>query len=352
MRDVWCGRAWAAAVAAILVLPGAGAETNSVPAAHLNSLGMSFVLIPAGSFEMGGGEVAAGFARDFPQYPAERLAGLGDEQPRHRVRITRPFYLGQHEVTVGEFRRFLSASGHVPESIADGTGGYGFNPGYDPAQSVRRDAFEGRDPKYSWLNPGFAQGEDHPVVNVTWHDAQAMAAWLSRQEGRRYRLPSEAEWEYACRAGETTRYQHGDEPAGLAAVGNLFDLRSALAWPAWTGFALQVDDGYAFTAPVMQFQPNAWGLYDMHGNVWEWTADWYGEDYYAHSPVDDPRGPADGNVKVRRGGSWHTWPLYARCGFRNWNTPQTRYTLVGFRLLLEAEPTLSARPTAPSPSAR
>ena len=84
------------------------------------------------------------------------------------------------------------------------------------------------------------------------------------------------------------------------------------------------------------FAANAFGLHDMHGNVWEWTQDWYDEAYYARSPTDDPQGPPDGSVKVRRGGSWHTWPFYARCGFRNWNTPQTRYTLVGIRLVMDA----------------
>ena len=83
------------------------------------------------------------------------------------------------------------------------------------------------------------------------------------------------------------------------------------------------------------YAPNAFGVHDLHGNVWEWVSDWYGEDYYARSPSNDPQGPADGNVKVRRGGSWHTWPLYTRCTFRNWNTVQTRYPLVGIRLVRE-----------------
>ena len=173
---------------------------------------------------------------------------------------------------------------------------------------------------------------------MTWNDAQALARWLSREEGRRYRLPTEAEWEYACRAGTRSLFHSGDDPASLARVANVFDADAAPNWPAWSAFALRVHDGYSFTAPVGRFAPNAFGLHDMHGNVWEWTADWHDEHYYARSPVDDPTGPADGTVKVRRGGSWHTWPLYARCAYRNWNSTDTRYTLVGIRLVMEAPP--------------
>jgi len=298
-----------------------------------NSLGMAFVKLPAGEFLMGSDEPPDTLARAYPQLPAARFAQLDDEGPVHRVRITRAFWMGQHEVTVGQFRRFVEASGHVPESEADGTGGYGWRADYDPATTPRGDAFEGRDRRYSWRNPGFAQGEDHPVVNVTWHDAQALAAWLSRTEGRRYRLPTEAEWEYACRAGTRSRYHAGDDPRSLLGAANVFDARSARHWPQWQAMALQGDDGHAFTAPVGSYAPNPWGLHDMHGNAWEWVADWHGDDYYAKSPIDDPQGPAQGTVRVRRGGSWHTWPFYARASYRNWNAPSTRYTLVGIRLV-------------------
>lgn len=328
--------------AAALLLAACSADAGRRAAAPAttatNTLGMQMVLLPAGEFLMGGDAGEAELARHFPAYERARLRDLADEAPVHRVRLTRPFYMARHEVTVGQFRRFLDASGHVPESVADGSGGYGYNPRYDPAASRRGDAFEGRDPRYSWRNPGFAQGDDHPVVNVTWNDAQALAAWLSRTEQRRYRLPTEAEWEYACRAGTRSHFHSGDDPASLAAVANVFDADAAANWPAWRAFALPHRDGFAFTAPVGSFAPNAFGLHDMHGNVWEWTADWHDENYYAHAPLDDPQGPADGTVKVRRGGSWHTWPLYARCGYRNWNAPDTRYTLVGIRLVMEATP--------------
>ena len=321
--------------AGILLILLAGCAT---PQFVENSLGMRFVLVPAGEFLMGSDESPESLARAYPGYEWTRFLKLTDESPVHRVRLTQAFYLGQHEVTVGQFRRFLELSGYVPESIAVGTGGYGYNAAYDPTKTVRGDAFEGRDPKYSWRDSGFAQGDNHPVVNVTWNDAVALAHWLSNTEGVRYRLPTEAEWEYACRAGTHTRYFSGDDPAGLSRLGNTFDADAAVNWPKWQAFALPAHDGYAFTAPVGSFTPNAFGLHDMHGNVWEWVSDWHADDYYALSPTDDPQGPASGVVKVRRGGSWHTWSLYARCSFRNWNTPQTRYTLVGMRLLREADP--------------
>jgi len=336
-------RALPCAVALAAALLGAVPAPAQQPAhAHwTNSLGMVFVRVPAGRFVMGSHETPQALARAYPQLDPQRFTLLGDEAPLHQVHIRHDFYLGQYEVTVGQFRRFVEASGYRPESEADGTGGYGYNPQYDPATTQRHDAFEGRDPRYSWRNPGFAQGDDHPVVNVTWNDAQALAAWLSAREGHRYRLPTEAEWEYACRAGTRTRYPHGDDPAGLVRTANVFDLDSAAYWPRWPAWqpqALQAHDGHAFTAPVGSYTPNAFGLYDMVGNAWEWTADWHEDDYYAHSPPDDPPGPAEGKVRVRRGGSWHTWPFYARCAFRNWNTPQTRYPLVGMRLVREIRP--------------
>lgn len=302
-----------------------------------NSIGMPMVRVPAGEFLMGSDESPEALAASYAAYPRERFVRLRDEGPVHPVRISRPFYLAKHEVTVGQFRRFVEASGYVAESEADGTGGYGYNAHYDPAKSPRGDAFEGRDRRYSWRNPGFPQGDDHPVVNITWNDAAAMARWLSRKEGRHYRLPTEAEWEYACRAGTRTRYYNGNEPGSLVRIANTFDAAALPFWRRWASFSLEESDGAAFTSPAGRYSPNPFGLYDLLGNVWEWVSDWYGENYYSESPRTDPTGPTSGSVRVRRGGSWHTWALYARSAFRNWNTPQTRYTLLGMRLLLETE---------------
>ncbi len=333
-------RALLVLLALTLFLPACTALPDPpVPQVIENSLGMKFVRVPAGEFLMGSDESPDALAQDYPRYERKRFVELFDEAPVHRVRITRPFFLGQYEVTVGQFRKFVEASGYTPESIADGTGGYGYNADYDPAKTRRGDAFEGRSPKYSWHNPGFAQDDTHPVLNVTWNDAVALTKWLSQQEGKTYRLPTEAEWEYACRAGSHSRYPNGNDPQALLQIANTFDADTAKNWPRWQPYALEGHDGYPFTAPVGSFKANAMGLYDMLGNAWEWVADWYDEAYYAHSPANDPPGPADGSVRVRRGGSWHTWALYARCSYRNWNSPQTRYTLVGMRLLREVDAT-------------
>ena len=132
---------------------------------------------------------------------------------------------------------------------------------------------------------------------MSWNDAVAFCKWLSKKEGKTYRLPTEAEWEYACRAGTTTRYYSGDDPETLAKVGNVADATFKAKFPDWK-CTIKASDGYVFTAPVGKFKPNAFGLYDMHGNAWQWCADWYGEEYYAKSPVDDPTGPDSGPHSV------------------------------------------------------
>lgn len=331
-------QALGAALALAALASGCAAVAGSKTAEFTNTLGMRFVPLPAGEFVMGSEEAIASLQSAYPLAEPLRLTDLVDEAPAHRVRITKPFYMGATEVTLGQFRQFVQQSGYVAESIADGTGGYGYNAQYDAANSQRGDAFEGRDMRYSWQNPGFAQTDAHPVLNVTWGDAQALAQWLGKIEGRSYRLPTEAEWEYAARAGSSSRYHCGDDPRCLQQVANTFDQAALPYWPQYAANALPADDGYAFTAPVARFAPNAFGLYDMHGNAWEWTQDLYAEDYYSKSPVDDPQGPVEGGVYVRRGGSWHSWSLYARSSYRNWNSPQTRYTLVGMRLVLDAAP--------------
>ncbi len=188
--------------------------------------------------------------------------------------------------------------------------------------------------EYSWRNTGFEQTDEHPVVNVSWNDAVAFCKWLSRKEGKTYRLPTEAEWEYACRAGTTTRYYSGDDPETLAKVANVADAAAKAQFPDWN-HGIKASDGYVFTSPGGQFKPNAFGLYDMHGNVSQWCSDWYSEDYYTKSPTDDPTGPDSGIERVLRGGCWDSvFPSAARDHGSPGGPhfPSTRNCCTGFRV--------------------
>jgi formylglycine-generating enzyme required for sulfatase activity len=146
-------------------------------------------------------------------------------------------------------------------------------------------------------------------------------------------LPTEAEWEYACRAGTTTRYHCGDAPDALDKMANVADAKGRTTFPHVQEMTIPNGKDRSFTLPAGSFQPNAFGLYDMHGNAWEWCSDWYGADYYAKSPVDDPAGPDSGDRRVRRGGAWNSFPLWARAAFRNWNSPRSRCVNLGFRVV-------------------
>jgi formylglycine-generating enzyme required for sulfatase activity len=260
------------------------------PREIVNSIGMKLTLIPAGEFMMG--------SPDFDPYASD------DEKPQHRVRITRPFYLGVYPVTCGQFRRFIEATNYQTEAEKDGEGGLGWHAAADEWV---------RDPKFIWRSPGFDQTNDHPVVNVSWNDASAFCDWLSGQESQEYRLPTEAEWEYACRAGTTTRFFFGNDENALGQY----------AW-YWENAKRQ-------THPVGEKKPNGFGLYDMNGNVWEWCADGYDADYYKQSSADDPRGPEVVAHRVRRGGGWRYGP-HARSASRSWNAPGHRCSYLGFRL--------------------
>jgi formylglycine-generating enzyme len=286
---------------------------------------MKLVLIPAGEFMMGSGESAQDMVAFFNATYGTDLKpeSFKDEHPQHRVRITRAFYLGACHVTCGQFRRFVEDSGYKTEAENGAhPGAFGWN-----AQEKQFEFSE----RYSWRRLGFQQTDEHPVVNVSWNDAKAFCRWLSAKEGKTYRLPTEAEWEYACRAGTTTRYSSGDDPETLADVANVADAAAKAQFPDWK-HTLRASDGYAFTSPVGQFRPNAFGLYDMHGNARQWCADWYGEEYYAVSPTDDPKGPDSGKDRVLRGGSWDYRPYVARSAFRYWVTPAYRPNFTGFRV--------------------
>jgi formylglycine-generating enzyme required for sulfatase activity len=167
------------------------------------------------------------------------------------------------------------------------------------------------------------EGPDYPAVYVSWDDAVAYCKKLSEKESKTYRLPTEAEWEYACRAGAKTTWSFGDDENKLGDYAWYFE-------NAWG-----IDERYAHQVELKK--PNAFGLYDMHGNVWEWCHDYYGEDYYKESPEKDPTGPTSGSQRIFRGGSWFNYSLFSRSASRDRNLAGYRSVDVGFRLVRELD---------------
>ena len=265
-------------------IPGPGGTFTDELAS--GAKGPEMVVIPAGVFRMG--------CLSYDDACAD------DERPVHRVRIAEQFALSRHEVAVGEFARFVDETGHRPGDSCRT---------YEGGEWVAK---AGR----SWTSPGFRQADDHAAVCVNWDDAVAYVAWLSRETGEEYRLPSESEWEYAARAGTVTRYSWGDEIGRNRA--NCYDCGSR-----WD---------YEGTAPVGSFAPNAWGLHDMHGNVVEWVEDCW-NDSYEGAPGDGSawhRG--DCAKRVLRGGSWFRSPRWLRSARRGWGTSGYRASVIGFRV--------------------
>ena len=243
--------------------------------------------------------------------------GLADEKPNHEVCLD-TFFMGKSAVTVGQFRRFVDETGYRTEAEKGG-GCYGYKGDKWAKQS-----------DFTWRLPGFNQDDRHPVVCVSWNDANSFAQWLGNlKKGTRYRLPREAEWEYAARSGgRRERYAGVDDTKLLPKFGNICDSNCDFNWKIQ-----ELNDGYFYTAPVGSFQPNGLGLYDMTGNVWQWTVDWYAEDYYTSSPMNNPLGPSRGSARVFRGGGWGSEPAHVRTTGRDRNDPTYRSNDLGFRLI-------------------
>lgn len=239
--------------------------------------GIEFVEIPAGCFQMGSDH------------------NDPDEKPVHEVCL-KSFWLARTEITNGQFRR------------------------YNPKHSSS--SYAGRN-----LN-----GELQPVVNITWDDANKFAQWMSGRGGINFRLPTEAEWEYSARAGSTTNFPWGNEASEGCRYANVGDATAKKEWPKWNVFPCT--DGYAETAPVGMFSPNAFGLYDMIGNVWEWVSDWYSPSYYNAASKTASKGPSEGFFRGARGGSWAVWPDYARSSNRTGIDPDHPDLHVGFRVVM------------------
>jgi len=328
-----------------------GLANAEKPSPETNSLGMRMIAIQPGEYVRG--SIKGDHLRQ--NHPLT-TGGVGshDSRPRHRVKLTRAFAIAATEVTVGQFREFVKATGHKTSAESSGRGGLAFLP------DVEDDGVERFDnhPDCTWRNPGFAQTDAHPVVCVSWKDAVAFCQWLSKKEHANHRLPTEAEWEYAARAGATTSYLGGNSASTIYAYGNVAD---AALEKAHRGLTLRQriadledgkGDGFVYTAPVGQLKPNKWGLFDTHGNVWEWCSDKYDAEHYreltgAHINHDDPstlplitdpRGPADspnhkyGDWRVTRGGAWITGPLTSRCASKTFGEASNAFCYTGFRV--------------------
>ncbi len=239
-----------------------------------NSIGMKFLYVPAGTFIMGS-----------PLQEPHRYKN----EIQHQVSITKPFYIQSTEVTLRHWRTLMG-----------------------------KRFFSRRKGK-----------NEMPVVEVSWYDCMKFIKKLNAMNEGAYRLPTEAEWEYACRAGSKSAYSWGDNIDCRKAMygNNHLDYDECVECMRLKGITTD------FPAPVKSFQPNAWGLYDMHGNVWEWCADWYGG--YSEKALKDPYGPDSGDNKVRRGGSWFKYGYSCRSANRAHGNPSTRYRTTGFRLVRE-----------------
>ncbi|MBM4005879.1 MAG: formylglycine-generating enzyme family protein [Planctomycetes bacterium] len=302
---------WIIAAVACSAEPG----PNRVNAQEIkNSVGMKLVFIPPGKFLMGS---------------QENESGREAQEVQHEVELTKGFYLGTHEVTVGQFKQFVADAKFQTDGERDGKGAYGAN---------EAGKIEEMHARFTWKSPGFEQTDNHPVVDVSWSDAKAFCKWLSEKEKKTYRLPTEAEWEYACRAGTKTAYVHGDDPEGLATTGNGADATARAKFPGWS-IGIKGQDGHLFTAPVGQFKANPFGLFDMHGNVWEWCEDWYVPNSYSKEKQVDPTGPATGQAKVQRGGGWSSDFKRLRSAARvGRDSVAYRGCYQGFRVVLDPQP--------------
>jgi sulfatase modifying factor 1 len=276
-------------------------DVNSV--VQVNSIGMKLMYVSPGEFMMGSNDV-------------------DDEKPVHKTKISQGFYMGIYEVTRQQFGQFVKKTGYKTDAEREG-----WSWAWRGGRLAKVDGL-------SWQNPGYKQTDDHPVVCVSWNDAKAYCDWLSQNEGRTYRLPTEAEWEYACRTGTKTAYQWGNDPDEGSGWCNVADLTAKPSFPEWKA-VFNWHDGYIYTSPVGQFRQNSFGLFDMLGNVYEWCSDWYDAKYYANSPSVDPKGPSTGVHRVNRGGSWASYPGSLHSTTRSTGAPDVRSIYVGFRVVLE-----------------
>jgi len=285
-------------IGGVLGLATLASAQTSVPEAYRDcaSVCPEMIVIPPGSFSMGS--------------PASEQGRSDDEGPQHPVTINYTFTIGKYDVTQDEYAEFVSET-HRPE----------------PASCITQDASgQWDDTKgHNWHDPGFPQTGRDPVVCVSWDDAQAYVQWLSKKTGKRYRLLSESEWEYAARARTTTPYWWGQTANR--------DYANYGADQCCSGLGLASGhDQWVNTSPVGSFPANAFGLYDMGGNVWQWLDDCWNKSY-SGAPMDgSPRHSGSCDLRVQRGGSWVNYPGLIRAASRDGGSTASRSSTSGFRV--------------------
>lgn len=294
------------------------AAARGLPVEVVNRHGLALVLVPPGSFTIGS-----------PPTEPGRNAGGYDETPA-QITLTRPFYLGKHEVTVRQFRRFVAAAKYTTDGERTGGGN-----AHDELAVWKHRAGT------NWRKPGFAGPfalrDDHPVVHVSHADVKAFCGWLQKgTKGVRHDLPTEAQWEWACRAGSGDRYWWGPDEDRTGKVANVGDRALKRMHAGWPRAVMPMDDGHAFLAPVGSYRANAFGLHDMLGNVWEFCSTRYGP--YPRRPATDPGDLDPKRGFAVRGGGWSNAPGDARCATRNADPPHFCHSNLGFRVALLPPP--------------
>ncbi len=328
-----------------------------------DSQGTKLRLITGGRFIQGmsGGERV--LEQDFPLSTVGQFYGNA-EDPAHVTWITKPYYIAETEVTVTQFQVFVKATGYRTSAETGNTQMVGWSPTPDEKPLYQSYDFT-RAEKFSWKNPGFDQEPNHPVVGISYADAKAYCDWLSKKDGVPYRLPTEAEWEFACRAGSQTYFSFGDKAKGVVhRYGNLGNVelekfRKHAAERQWLmDWEQAPEDGFVFTAPVAHYQANPWGLHDMHGNVWEWCEDLWLDTVYkdysrpkynkptltALDPVNPDRPQTETNdFHTIRGGSWYNGDLPCRSSNRTYWDRDDAACYLGFRIVREAGTDISRK---------
>jgi sulfatase modifying factor 1 len=262
------------------------------------------VVVPAANFTMGS--------------PASERGHNNSEDPQHPVAITRPLAVGKFEVTVDQFAAFARESGYDTGS---------------KCYTLEDGKVEERDGR-SWRNPGYSQEATYPAACLSWNDAKSFVAWLSRKTGKAYRLLTESEWEYAARAGTTSRYYFGDDENELCHYSNGLDQTARRTFAGANGRStLSCSDGYAYAAPVGSFAANRFGLYDMLGNLSEWVEDCANYSYDGAPTNGSAWTSGDCSHRIVRGGSWSSTPEFLRSAKRDGSTPSgVRLNVIGFRV--------------------